>query len=267
MLKLFKTKFSPYIKLLKRREYYRYLFLLGKYFSHPRFKTVLVNFLNFKLFVVDCLSFIFQFKEIFLLEAYKFDCVKSEPIIIDCGANIGVSCLYFKKIYPKSKIIAVEADSQIAELLKKNLEMNNFNDIEVVSKAVWINDDGVSFGSDGADGGSIINSRNKKIIPSIRLKNLLDAHKEIDFLKIDIEGAETDVMVDCSESLSVVKRIFVEYHSWTGYPQNLNALLKVLSVNNFRYYIEHVNFIQSPLENIQKIPNYNLQLNIYAIKI
>ncbi|MHB1688186.1 MAG: FkbM family methyltransferase [Ignavibacteriaceae bacterium] len=267
MIKILKTKFAPLFKLLKRKEYYRYLFLLGKYFNHPRLKVELVSFLNFRIFAVDCLSFVFQFKEIFLQEVYKFDCEKSEPVIIDCGANIGVSCLYFKKLHPNSKIKAFEADTYIAGLLKKNLEMNGFQDIEIVSKAVWINNSGVEFGSDGADGGSVFNSSNKKLIPSIRLKDIIDQEKEVDFLKIDIEGAETDVLADCDGSLLKAKRIFVEYHSWIGVPQNLDKLLNTLSNNNFRYYVEHVNTINSPLEDLNKIPDFNLQLNIYAVRM
>ncbi len=267
MINILKTKFAPLLKLLKRKEYYQYLFLLGRYFNYPRLKAKIVGFLNFRIYAVDCLSFVFQFKEIFLLEVYKFNSEKREPVIIDCGANIGISCIYFKKLYPESKIKAFEADSNIAELLKNNLEMNGFRDIEIFNKAVWINNNGVEFGSDGADGGSVFNISNKKAIPSIRLKDILDSETEIDLLKIDIEGAETDVLVDCDVSLLKVKSIFVEYHSWIGMPQNLDKLLNVLSINNFRYYIENVNLLHSALENSNKIPDFNLQLNIYATKV
>ena len=265
MIKILKTKFSPLLRLLKRKEYYRYLFLLGKYYNYPRFQTKLITFLNFKIYAVDCLSFVFQFKEIFLNEVYKFNCDNESPIIIDCGANIGVSCLYFKKLYPKSRIIAIEADNKIVEILKKNFEINGYQDIDVINKAVWKDNDGVEFSSDGADGGSIVNLVNKNFIPSIRLKEILNKYPKIDFLKIDIEGAETDVIVDCNESLLVADRIFVEYHSWSGNPQSLSKLLNTLTSNNFRFYIEHVNSILSPLEDKGKIANFNLQLNIYAI--
>ena len=266
MIRIFKTKFAPFFKLLKKKEYYSYIALLIKYYDYPRMKTEFVNFLKFKMFVTDCLSLIFQFKRIFLNEAYKFDCKRSEPIIIDCGASFGISCLYFKTLFPKSKIIAFEADPYIADLLKRNLAMNCYSDIEVVNKAVWINNDGVEFGSDGADGGSIVNSLNKKVVPSIRLKDILNAQKEIELLKIDIEGAETDVLLDCNESLLKVNRIFVEYHSWNEFPQNLERLLNTLTNNNFIYYIENVNSVQTPLYYLQRISNLTLQLNIYAVK-
>ncbi len=267
MLKILKLKFSPILKLLRRKEYYRYLFFLGKYFNYPRLRVKIVKFLNFKIYAVDCLSFVFQYKEIFLLETYKFNCKKQDPLILDCGANIGISCIYFKYLYPESRIKAFEADSQIADILKKNLLINGFQDIEVFNKAIWINNQGVEFSSDGADGGSILNGSNKNLVPSIRLKDIIDQENEIDLLKIDIEGAETDVLTDCDVSLSKVNRIFVEYHSWSNSIQHLGKLLELLTRNNFRYYIENVNSINSPLEKLNKISDYNQQLNIYATKL
>ncbi len=266
MLRIIKTKFAPILSVLTKKEYYRYLILLGKYYNYPRLKVKLVHFSNFKIFAADCLSFVFQFKEIFLHEAYKFDCEKEQPVIIDCGANIGVSCLYFKSLFPRCKIKAVEADPNIYKLLNNNLTMNGFQDIEMICKAIWVNNDGVQFGSDGADGGSVLNDSNKILVPSIRLKDIIDHEKEIDLLKIDIEGAETDVLIDCGLSLLKVKRIFVEYHSWVNTTQNLNKLLDILTQNNFRYYIEHVNTINTPLQDIKKIQSFNLQLNIFAVR-
>jgi FkbM family methyltransferase len=135
-------------------------------------------------------SFIWQFKEIFVDEIYKFNSKNEEPIIYDCGANIGMSCLYFKILYPKARIKAFEADPIITDVLKLNLARNGINDVEIINKAVWIDYNGVEFGRDGADGGSIYLMSNKIKVDSIRLKDFLDDELEIDFLKIDIEGAE-----------------------------------------------------------------------------
>ena len=50
----------------------------------------------------------------------------------------------------------------------------------------------------------------KTTVTCVRLKDLLD--DDIDFLKIDIEGAEYAVLKDCSDDLTNVKNLFVEYH-------------------------------------------------------
>ena len=74
----------------------------------------------------DQQSFAWTYLELFLNESYKFipRSEKNDPIIIDCGANIGVSVVYFKKLFPKSKIIAFEPDPFLFKYLKKNIEKN-----------------------------------------------------------------------------------------------------------------------------------------------
>ena len=94
--------------------------LFEKYFDFPRYTEEIIEFLNYKFKVPDCLSFIHQFKDIFVEEIYNFTSENNFPVIIDCGANIGTSCIYYKKIYPDSKIYAFEADSKIFDILKEN---------------------------------------------------------------------------------------------------------------------------------------------------
>jgi len=140
--------------------------------------------------------------------------------------------------------------------------------VQLVPKAVWINNAGVEFSSDGADGGSVLSDGTaKRKVDSIRLKDILGEESGVDFLKMDIEGAEVDVLVDCGDSLKNVKNIFVEYHSWQHLPQRLDLLLSTLQSAGFRYYIRsigpiHTNpFIESNFEN-----GMDIQLNIHAKK-
>jgi hypothetical protein len=88
-------------------------------------------------------------------------------------------------------------------------------------------------------------------------------------LKIDIEGAEYDVLKDCSSSLDKVKNIFIEYHSYVNCVQKLSEILEILEKNNFRYFIKPVNDREKPLINRKNKfnPNMDLQLNIYGYKI
>ncbi|UCH65664.1 MAG: FkbM family methyltransferase, partial [Ignavibacterium sp.] len=186
----------------------------------------------------------------------------------DCGSNIGMSCIYFKRIYPDAKIKAFEADPNIAKVLKENLVNNGFNDIEIIEKAVWKADGEIEFSSEGADGSTMYSDKPKTKIKSIRLKNLLLNEDEIDMLKIDIEGAENEVIIDCKDSLSKVKNIFIEYHSYTNSKQKFSEILRVLEVNNFRY------FVNSPLSRRQPLINrhyksnaaMDLQLNIFGYR-
>jgi FkbM family methyltransferase len=263
-----KSKFGNLSLFLNNKYYREFIRLLFKYGSVNRNEIRDIKFLNYNIKVPDCLSFIFQFKEIFVKEYYLFEPISKSPVIFDCGANIGISCIFFKKFFPNAKVKAFEADSSIAEILKNNLEKNSFQDVEVISKAVWIDNDGIEFGAEGSDSGSIYSNKNKIIVPSVRLKDIIEQEKSIDFLKMDIEGAEIKVIEDCDGSLNRVNNIFIEYHSFINKEQELEKILKVLTENQFRYFIKSDVPRTSPfinkLSNIT--PSMDLQLNIFAYR-
>lgn len=254
-----------YIKNKNVRELHR---LYDKYGAYKRLEKVNnVKFLKFTFDIPDLPSFIWQFKEIFVDEIYKFDTKEEQPTIYDCGANIGMSCLYFKQLFPNAKIKAFEADPMIVDILKSNLAKNSINDIEIINKAVWKDYNGIEFGSEGADGGSIYANGKKIKIESIRLKDYLEHENFIDLLKLDIEGAEYEVLKDCANSLSNVRNIFVEYHSWNNSPQKLSEILEILELNSFRYYLENISIRKNPFINFAKDQNMDLQLNIFGVKV
>ena len=223
-----------------------------------------VRFLGYEFTVPDLQTFIGQFQEIFVEECYRFNTQASEPLIIDCGANIGLSCLFYNKNYPKSRIIAFEADPKIFPILKRNLLNNNINNVELVDKAVWINDGEIDFAAEGSDGGSIYGSLNLTRIKCIRLKDYLETYSHIDFLKIDIEGPEDKVIEDCRYSLHNVDNIFVEYHSWKQNGQKLGDILSVLQLNEFRYFLEVPTKRRSPLLNQGNNLTIDMHVNIYG---
>lgn len=269
MITLFKECFTwlPLRNYFKNKQYREYVKLLGKYSAAERFKNTNIKFLEYNVEVSDCLSFVNQYKDIFVDGAYNFKASTAAPLIYDCGANYGTSCLYFKSLYPECKIKAFEADPAIAGLLSKNISGNGCANVEIVDKAVWISNDGIEFGVEGADGGSINLPGGRKIkIGSVRLKDSIESEKKIDMLKMDIEGAETEVICDCSDSLHKAENIFIEYHSWNNSPQKLDLLLRVLSENDFRYYIETVCSRNEPFINKREDLNMDMQLNIFAYR-
>jgi FkbM family methyltransferase len=247
------------------REFYSIYDRWGGYERYKLLKDI--RFLDFRFDVPDLVSFVWQFKELFVDEIYKFDSKNKEHIIYDCGANIGMSCLYFKKLYPNAKIKAFEADLKIANILKENLRKNDIlKNVEIINSAVWIDENGLEFSSEGADGGSIYGNDNKVKISSIRLKDFLEKEKKIDMLKMDIEGAEYDVLKDCQDSLKNVENLFVEYHSWNNDDQKLSEILDIFEKNNFRYYVESLTKRKYPFINKGESENMDLQLNIFGVR-
>ncbi|MCH8170652.1 MAG: FkbM family methyltransferase [Bacteroidetes bacterium] len=122
---------------------------------------------------------------------------------------------------------------------------------------------------DEADSSSIYTNGKKIKVDSVRLKELIEKEEIIDFLKMDIEGAETAVLKDCSESLKIVKNLFVEFHSFVNQRQDLDELLSVLTKSGFRYFIKPAADRKIPFVNrINKNnPAMDLQLNIYAYRM
>ena len=177
-----------------------------------------------------------------------------------------MSVLYFHSILKNAKIIAYEADPIIANVLKENLSNNNC-DAEIVQKAIWItNNEKLSFSSSGADAGTLFSNENTIIVDSVRLKNILESYNRIELLKIDIEGAEIEVIKDCQDSLSHIDKIFVEYHSFSTSKQELDILLSIMSKQGFRYKILPARKEKTPFLVNTKHEQMDLQLNIFFFR-
>ena len=216
--------------------------------------------------VADSVSFYHSYKEIFIEQIYKFNTEKKSPFIIDCGSNYGVSIIYFKMLFPNANILGIEADPNIYKILAANMEQRNFGNVEVINKAVSSSKESIHFISEGADSGRIVvdqNEVNTLKVDTVNLDDLID--QDVDFLKMDIEGAETDVICS-SNKLKFVSQIFIEYHSYKNKPQTLYKLLNKLTSEEFRYYI-HTQFCSpQPLTKELLYLDMDLQLNIFATK-
>lgn len=259
--------FRGLYKFFTNSNYRVFLKIVFLYGNKPRYSRIRIKFLNYNITLVDSLSFIWQFQEIFVDEIYKFNSRNNSPVIFDCGANVGTSCLYFKRIFPNSVIKAFEADPEIAKVLSSNLR--NENDVQVINKAVWINNNGIEISLEGADAASIFGDENKVKVNSVRLKDLIEAEEKVDMLKIDIEGAEINVIKDCREILNKVENIFIEFHSFINHKQELDVILQILTENNFRYFVKQpldrdIPFINKTNKNNTEM---DLQLNIFAYKV
>jgi FkbM family methyltransferase len=263
MITLKKDYYTTYKnKLHLSRKNYNYL----KTFHKTHYQSTTISFNKRQLTFNNPFWFLHSLDEIFVEEVYKIDFLKKKPVIIDCGANIGLSVLYFKMIFPQASIIAFEADTNIYKQLEANIAPYNFNDVSLINAAVWNSETELAFASEGSVGGKIDFSKDKSMdnVKAIRLKNYLNI--EIDLLKIDIEGAEYEVIKDCANDLMNVKNLFIEYHDFKGEKQNLHEILTWLAKAGFTYYIKEAwNNMTHPF--LKKYNDFfNMQLNIFCFR-
>ena len=243
-----------------------------RYGSIPRHIKQTLTFGGYTFTVPDTFSFLYQLKEIFADEFYAFNASAAPsgrgPVIFDCGANIGTSVVYFRQQHPTARIVAFEADPVIGQILTENLRQNRIENVEVIQKAVWTDENGISLGGTESDGGSVFSTEAIRPVPSVRLRDWLLREPRIDMLKMDIEGAELAVLADCAGALTNVRAMFVEFHAYIGHRQGLADLINVLEDSGFRYYIDTSQYRKSPLVNHRYRNNadMDLQLNIFAYR-
>jgi FkbM family methyltransferase len=241
-----------------------------KFYKHaPNHKKYIHKYKKgIKVAFKDPLSFLHAIKEIFVDEIYLFKTTNASPLIIDCGGYIGISALFFKLNYPQSKVVVFEPDSENFDLAKENIDSWGFENIELHKKAVWINSEDLEFYESNSMASSVhaINTGGNKVkVSAIRLKDFLD--QKVDFLKIDIEGAEYEVLLDIKSRLLNVEKMFVEYHGYYHEMNKLNTILNILTEENFKWYIKEAeNVYPRPFYDKKIIDTYDVQLNIFAFK-
>jgi len=216
--------------------------------------------------VTDAPSFLGAHHDIFVEQQYRFRPDSAAPRILDVGANIGVASLYFARQYPTARIEAFEADPALHEILVRNLSVHHeCAKVRALSTAVWTCNGTIPFRSDGADGGAI-HEQGAMRVPALRLADVL-AESPVDFMKLDIEGAECAVLDDCSSSLRNVNALIVEYHGPSGAPPQLGRLLRILESAGFRYHLHPEGMSNPhPLAGIVSPGRFELQVNISCIR-
>jgi FkbM family methyltransferase len=214
------------------------------------------------------LAFYDTYREIFENNIYEFKTKKSKPIIIDCGANMGLSVLYFSKKYPDAEIMAFEPDETVFPFFEKNIHSHNIKNVELFKKAIWIEESELKFYTDNGLGGRVgveYENQTPKIIKSVRLKDFLN--RPIDMLKMDIEGPEYLILKDCEDLLFNIDHIFIEYHSFYDEEQHLDDLLNILKRQGFRYHLKESFSRKRPfMDNILVNEKFDMAINVFAYK-
>jgi FkbM family methyltransferase len=207
------------------------------------------------------------YEDLFLHEIYSFKAARPDPFIIDCGANIGISVLYFKSIYPKARVIAYEPDPGNYHILQQNIIANQLKDVEAIESAVWTENGTISFVAKGNEGSKITTADDPDAltIPTSRLAEVIE-NKKVDFLKIDIEGAELDVIKDCAPYLGNVENLFIEYHGKVSETNKLEEILGILR-KHYRVYLKlPVDNLKNPFTEETTNGMFDVQLNVFCYR-
>jgi len=233
-----------------------------------RYEGIKIHFLNRSFTVVDALTFWGSYQEIFVDEIYNYISNTKSPLIIDCGANIGLATIYFKLKYPDSRIIAFEPDPKIFAALQENIRSFGFENVTCKNEAVSDQDDYLNFWMEGGHSGMIVGNSHSDTtqVKALRLKSLLQSHEHIDFLKIDIEGHEAQVIPDISEELKKVEFMFLEYHSFIGKEQSLDIILYHIKNAGLRYYVQEAFPKKFPFINKEIFHEMDFLCNIFCYR-
>lgn len=194
--------------------------------------------LDLELDFLDPSALASQWHDIFVRESMRVAFETSAPRVVDCGAHVGLVSLWIKRNWPGARVTAFEADPAIARVLASNLERNGGSDVVVVPSAVWNTSGTVLFRSPGSDAGAIeaVAADTEGPLREVRAERLRDWLTEpVDLLKLDIEGAELDVLADCADRLRMVRNIHMEVHDFDPTRRLLPHCLLHLEQAGFTY--------------------------------
>jgi FkbM family methyltransferase len=187
---------------------------------------------------------VFLFEEVFAQRVYDVGSLPPRARIVDCGANIGISVLFFKTLHPDARVVAFEPDAAAYALLRRNVEDNGLRDVELHNAAVGARDGTLTLYSSAdipaspqAGGVARPGMTEARDVPMIALSGAL---ADVALLKLDIEGAEHDVVAELAASgaLQRVDRLVIEYHHHLSPGDDaLGRLLGTLERADFGYQL------------------------------
>lgn len=180
-------------------------------------------------------------KEVFADNDYQILFSNKPATIIDIGANIGAFSVFAAHKRPKAKVLSFEPGKKAFFQLKENILLNEMEKRILPSRmAVYKKRQTIRLYDSGRTGlGSIYRVRKEKkysVVDTITLKDIFIKYKVkvCDYLKVDCEGAEYEILSGCPPNiLKKVRRISLEFHE-ICFDQNHHDLIKKLIDNGFK---------------------------------
>lgn len=244
---------------------YRYLIFLGLRLLFKRDNGKIIIH-GKKIWFNDRKSLFYQYYEIYCKKYYdlpkKYD---SDYVILDCGANIGLSAIRMHENQPNVKIICYEPDKTVFEKLKHNTSSVPPEKMELKNTGVFTHTGNVQFIADGKDGGRV--SEGKSVgaeeIAVVDLKEEIQKSLPIALLKMDVEGAEHNVLPHISTELSKIDNFFLEFHQIKGTKNNLSSLIIPFEDAGFNYVIDVPKNYHNPFNFKGLNDMFDSQFNVF----
>jgi FkbM family methyltransferase len=171
------------------------------------------------------------FNQIFIWRDYDIDQFEhakrfereheERTLIVDCGANIGCSAIWFARRYPRARVVAIEPEAGNFAQLVHNARA--YPTIEPVHAAVWSSVTEVVIANPDADSWAFRTESSTpdpalrtRTIPTVTLEGILARHPDAGrvIVKVDVEGAETELFSTNTGWLERVDLLIVELHDW-----------------------------------------------------
>jgi FkbM family methyltransferase len=176
-------------------------------------------------------------REIFSEHCYYLELPDTSPRILDIGAHIGLTTLYFKRLFPNSTITAYEPHPESFRLLSRNVELNELKGVTLYALAVNTSSDPLILHAEtdqdawrstlSFHAGAWNDSQPTAPItfPGVALSEVL--FLPYDVVKIDVEGFEFELVNSAKAKLRQGKHWLIEVHGSHLYdPANLISLFQ-----------------------------------------
>jgi len=163
-------------------------------------------------------------------DPYRLAELSTPSVVLDLGANIGAFALSARRRWPNARIICYEPEPDNFGLLCRNIAEAG---VEAHQSALWA--PGVDRVWLVPQGGKTASSATEGLLeaPAVCLDKVIAELGSVDLLKIDVEGAEVDILLDASPAtLSQIEVIVGEFHGagdprWTSWLRYLAAFFEV----------------------------------------
>lgn len=169
------------------------------------------------------------------------DAVKPDHVVLDIGANIGAHTVALARL--SQTVFSFEAERHAFNLLCGNVAINNLNNVYCYHQAVGKENGSMCVPELDLEkttnfGGLSLDSDNSKsvhyVIPMIALDTLNFA--QLDFIKVDVEGMESDVLNGVKENIAKFKPIIYAENDREEKEKELFELLDSLEYDVYQHY-------------------------------